>query len=140
MINYFRRQLPQFSAPNCKFAPNDDWAITPQQLKCTLRLLSPYSKPKLEVIYGSEIVQYNSRYHSITVRPPQLYNFHKLSKNIFLQRIEISWLNHEKTTPLIVSYINYIINMIRVISDPTDKQTACWLQAVEKYCLGLWSI
>lgn len=93
----FEDNSHSFSTPNCKFA----LAITPQQLKCTLRLLSPFYKPKLEVIYWPEIVLYNSRYHSITVRPPQLYNFHNLSKFIFFRELRF----HEKATPLIVSYI-----------------------------------
>ena len=92
----FEDNSHSFSTPNCKFAQFMQWAITPQQLKCTLMLLSPFPKPKLEVIYWPEIVQYNSRYHSITVRPPQLYNFHKLSKIIFF-KLRF----HEKTTPIV---------------------------------------
>ena len=57
---------------------------------------------------------------------------------------------YNKYGRIVISYLDF-----KIISDPTDKQTACWLQAVEKYCpsfglcwlqavekycLGLWSI
>ena len=114
----FEDNSHSFSTPNCKFAQFMQWAITPQQLKCTLMLLSPFPKPKLEVIYWPEIVQYNSRYHSITVRPPQLYNFHKLSKIIFFQR-ELRF--HEKTTALIVSKSSCL---------KQDRETVIFQQAI----------